>query len=111
MTATDVGFVYIWRYELSPGAERKFEELYSPDGGWARFFAGSPSYRGTDLLRSRTTRHYVTVDRWSSAEAHAAYVAANRAEFDRLDESGRHLTRVEELIGRFDVVEPAAGPE
>lgn len=107
----DVGFVYIWRYDVNPGAEREFEELYGPDGGWARFFAGSPSYRGADLLRRGETRHYVTVDRWSDEAAHSAFVAANRVEFERLDGSGRDLTRAEELIGKFDVVGPTPGSE
>lgn len=107
MQTREAGFLYIWRYEVNPGDEAEFEELYGPEGGWARFFARSPSYVGTDLLQSRETECYVTVDRWRSAKAHAAFVAENKAEFDELDAAGERLTRAEELIGKFDVVHGA----
>jgi hypothetical protein len=95
--------MYIWRYDVNPGDELKFEQLYGPEGGWALFFARSAHYVGTDLLYDRSAKCYVTVDRWHSEGAHAAFVAENKAEFNELDEAGQRLTRGEELIGKFDV--------
>jgi heme-degrading monooxygenase HmoA len=99
--------MYIWRYEVNPGDEEKFEQLYGPQGDWARFFSRSPSYVETDLLRSREGDCHITVDKWCSEEAHAAFVAENQAEFDELDDAGERLTRNERPIGKFDVVQGA----
>lgn len=108
MQDSGVGFMYIWRYDVNPGDAAKFEELYGPEGRWARFFARSSGYVGTDLLYDPEAESYVTVDRWRSEEAHAAFVAENKAEFDELDKAGERLSRDEKLIGKFDVV-PVAG--
>lgn len=104
------GYVYVWTYHVRAGREAEFERLYGPDGAWARFFAGNPSYLGTELLRSLETGSYVTVDRWVSREAHEAFVAGHRAEWRRLDAMGEALTAREERIGEFFLVRSAADP-
>ncbi len=96
------GFVYVWEYRVKAGCEPDFEEMYGPDGDWARFFGRSSEYLGTTLLRDRDrSSRYLTVDRWTSREPHTALVASNRDEFDALDLLGDSLTESEQQIGDF----------
>ena len=47
---------------------------------------------------------YVTVDRWSSAEAYAAFRHAARERYDALDRAGSLLTEAERCLGEFTEV-------
>lgn len=97
-------FVYLWRYQPRVGREAAFENLYGPHGDWARFFGRSPAQLGTELLRSTESSRYVTVDSWSSREAHGSFVKQNREAWLELDARGEALTAAEEPLGEFTVL-------
>ncbi len=103
MSAPAAGFAYVWRYEVRPGDEARFERLYGPGGEWVRLFRGSPDYVGTDLLRG-PAGVYVTIDRWTSREPYEAFAAEHRNEWGTLDARGERLTSAERLLGEYDVV-------
>jgi heme-degrading monooxygenase HmoA len=91
----------VFRYEArDPEA---FERAYGPDGEWAEFFRQGSGYIGTELLRDlEEPGRYLVIDRWESADAYNAFVAASEAEYvRRADESRLHY--VQEL--RFGVFE------
>ena len=96
--------VIVWEFEPHVGKEREFERTYSPEGDWARLFARSPEYRGTDLLRPASGRTYLTVDRWASQEAFAAFQERYRGDYEALDRQSETLMERERLIGRFETV-------
>jgi heme-degrading monooxygenase HmoA len=82
-----------------------FEAAYGPEGDWAAFFAAAAGYIGTELLRDvEEPGRYVVIDRWESAEAYNAFIAANQAEYLRRgDEMSFHY--VQELrFGTFESV-------
>lgn len=63
-------FVRIWQYDVAEGREGDFKRIYAADGDWATLFAVSDGYLGTELYRCiGTSGRYITVDRFSSAEA------------------------------------------
>lgn len=95
------GFVYIWTYEVTPENVPAFERLYGRDGDWARLFAQSPAYVGTELLRDLDGGGYLTIDRWVDEKSHTAFVAGHRDEVERLDSAGERLTANETLIGKY----------
>ncbi|MGH7537727.1 MAG: antibiotic biosynthesis monooxygenase family protein [Gemmatimonadales bacterium] len=95
-------YVIVWEFEPKGGREREFERVYAPDGDWAALFARSPEFRGTELLRPADGSRYLTVDRWSSAEAFNAFRDRWRADYEALDRTCEGLTAQETLIGRFD---------
>ena len=43
-------YVVIWRYRVDPSQQAKFAKAHGPKGDWAKLFAGSKDYRGTELL-------------------------------------------------------------
>lgn len=95
-------YVIVWEFEPRAGQEPEFERAYASDGDWAILFGRSSEYRGSELLRSAAGRRYVTVDRWTSAEAFDAFRDRWRADYEALDRKCESLTQREALIGRFE---------
>ena len=94
--------VTIWEFTVRPGAEAAFEELYGPAGAWVALFRTAPGHLGTELLRPQDdSRRYLTLDRWESAEAYAAFRRDRAAEYRALDAAGDALTEAERLVGAF----------
>lgn len=85
--------VRLWEYDVRPGRVGAFVAAYGPSGDWARLFAGTEGYLGTELFCSTSTAtRFVTVDRWSSAEKWAAFLGRARAAYDELDDQLGPLT-------------------
>ena len=96
--------VIVWQFEPRVGEEREFERAYDENGEWANLFARSAEFRGTQLLRPADGRVYLTIDRWSSAEAFAAFRQQWRDDYEALDRRCEVLTARETLIGRFETI-------
>jgi hypothetical protein len=67
-------YVMIWEFFVRSASQKEFEGIYGPSGDWARLFASSPGYQGTELLADSEQageggRRYVTiaggVPRWT----------------------------------------------
>lgn len=70
MRQHDTVFLRVWEYNVVEGRETDFERIYAADGNWARLFAASDGYLGTELFRCLgELRRYITVDRFTSSEA------------------------------------------
>ncbi|MDP9284148.1 MAG: antibiotic biosynthesis monooxygenase, partial [Actinomycetota bacterium] len=69
----------VFEYEVELAGAEAFEAVYGSDGEWARFFAPGDGYLGTELLRlsGGETVHYLVIDRWRSASAYDAFLAAH----------------------------------
>jgi heme-degrading monooxygenase HmoA len=95
-------YVLIWEFQVRAGKEREFERVYGSQGDWARFFAQSSGYLGTELHRDATTRgRYVTVDRWNSREEYETFRSQHGAEYQELDAHCEKLTERETPLGAF----------
>ena len=95
-------YVIVWEFTVRAAAEPAFEELYGPAGAWVALFRTAPGYLGTELLRPfRGSRRYLTIDRWASAEAYAAFHDRHAAEYQALDAAGDALTEAERSVGEF----------
>ena len=85
--------VRVWEYDVVPGREQEFEEVYGADGAWARLFARSPGFRGVDLYSDvRRRSRYVTIDRFDDEQAWLDFLAEHGAEYAELDRNTGHLT-------------------
>ena len=95
-------YVVLWEFRVRPGAEAAFERLYGPAGEWVALFRMAAGFLGTELLRAHDgPARYVTVDRWSSAEAYAAFRREAGARYAALDRAGALLTEAERCLGEF----------
>ena len=86
-------FTRVWHYEVVEGRESEFERVYSGDGAWARLFEGSEGFLGTELFRSLSDpRGYLTVDRFTTAEAFRTFLAQHATAYAELDRQAESLT-------------------
>ena len=122
-------YVIVWQFQATPGRERAFEDAYGPDGDWARFFGRSSGFQGTELLRAapepsdetehadasegtddaedagQSGRGYLTIDRWASADAYAAFNEQYADQYEEMDNRFLELCAVEVCLGHFEVVD------
>ncbi|MGE5183782.1 MAG: antibiotic biosynthesis monooxygenase family protein [Acidobacteriota bacterium] len=78
--------VIIWELVVREGSAAAFEEAYGPSGAWAKLFAHSEEYLGTELLRDDDDpRRYVTIDRWTTASAFLKLREEHAREYATLD--------------------------
>ena len=111
-------YVILWQFQVVPEREQAFEEAYGPHGDWARFFGRSMEYQGSELLRATlepagdrddladaSQSDYFTIDRWSSADAYAAFNERFAREYEELDNRFLELCEVEVCLGKFAVVD------
>ena len=88
--------VRIWQYDVAPIHEAEFERLYGATGAWAQLFARAAGYLGTELFRAvERPGRYITVDRFSSAEAWHLFLHEHRTAYAGLDSRCAELTREE----------------
>jgi heme-degrading monooxygenase HmoA len=102
-------FLRLWQYRVRPGKADEFRTVYGPTGAWAGLFGRVGGYLGTELLQSATEPDtYVTLDRWESAEAWAAFLRAYSEEYAELDLRCDSLTADEIEVGGFIEPVPSA---
>ncbi len=86
-------WIRVWEYDVVPSARAEFERAYGPDGAWARLFASSSGFRGTELFASSTSPDRdLTIDRVDDAAAWDDLQATKGEEYRRLDAELEHLT-------------------
>ena len=97
-------FVVVWQFEIAEYKIPAFEAAYGPEGAWAKLFAASPNYLGTELLRDTyIPGSYLTIDRWASEDDFRAFRREHDAEYDTIDRSCDALTTRETRIGAYTV--------
>jgi heme-degrading monooxygenase HmoA len=92
VTAGPCMFIRIWQFRVPPEKADEFRVVYRPDGDWATLFRRETAFLGTELLQSATHPNiFLTIDRWDTAEAWAAW----GAEYAALDRRCQKLTVAE----------------
>ena len=98
-------FVVLWEFEVKPGCEDRFEQVYGAGGDWASLFRRDACYAGTRLFRDATRpRVYLTADYWQSRTAYEAFLARWGDDYRSLDAVSEELTASERRIGWYDQV-------
>lgn len=93
----------VWRFEVREAERGAFEQAYGPEGAWARLFARSDGFCGTELFRAEDGS-YLTLDVWRTRSDFEAFLAAHRADYEALDRETEALTRCEHRIGDYEVM-------
>lgn len=98
----NTGFLIIWEFRVRRGQSRRFEEVYGPNGVWAKFFRIGKGYIRSELLCDpETPQRYCTLDLWASRRAYESFRRRNIKEYKRIDQECEALTTGEKLIGYF----------
>ena len=95
----------VFRYDARDAED--FERAYGADGEWAKFFRQGDGYIGTELLRDvEEPDRYLVIDRWESAEAYTAFLAAHGAEYLQRTDDARLYYLHELRMGTFENIWP-----
>jgi heme-degrading monooxygenase HmoA len=98
-------YLIIWEFRVRAGMEARFEEVYRPQGDWARFFARDKGFVRTELNHDlKDSRRYVTLDFWVSLEAYENFRRRHAAEYGALDQKFEEMTEKELEVGKFERV-------
>jgi heme-degrading monooxygenase HmoA len=95
-------YTILWEYQVKEEKQSEFEEIYSPNGVWAKLFKKGTGYLGTELLRDeKQPQRYLTIDRWVSKENYEAFQSQWKKEYKALDAQYKGLSERESLMGRW----------
>jgi hypothetical protein len=93
----------VWEFDARPQQLEQFEQVYGPDGLWAKLFRKSGDFVGTELFRCTTHPHrFITLDVWRSRSAYDGFRKAFAGEFSQLDEWCERLIEHERTLGVTD---------
>ena len=91
--------VRVWEYEVVPGRQGEFEQLYGSAGAWAHLFARSSGHVSTELYRGvDDPARYLTVDRFADADSWRRFLDEHGDDYAELDARCAQLTTSEEEI-------------
>ena len=95
-------YLSVWEFVIRAECAGEFEAIYGPRGAWAALFAKAQGYKQTQLLRDiNNPLRYVTLDVWTSREAHERFRREHEPEYMALDEQCERLTVKEHKLGEF----------
>jgi heme-degrading monooxygenase HmoA len=96
-------FLVLWEFEVKPGNEERFEQVYGPGGDWDSLFRSDPGHMGTRLFRDTArTGVYLTADHWLSQKSYEEFLVLRRSKYKALDAASENLTLRERQIGSFE---------
>ena len=95
-------YVVLWEFIIRADSAGEFEAIYGPQGEWAALFAKGEGYRETQLMRDTSDAlRYLTLDFWTSREAHDRFRREHEREYMALDKRCERLTVKEHRLGEF----------
>lgn len=95
--------VRAWKFLPPAGGAEAFARAYREDGRWAELFRRAEGYIGTQLFRpDRDGGWWLTLDRWESASAFAAFSRDFAAEYRALDAELEGIAGEEHFVGAFE---------
>src|ERR1700735_604632 len=101
-----MSYVILWEFQVHKRCQREFEDAYGASGAWAVLFRKSGDYRGTELLCDASAPgRYLTVDRWTSAEAFDKFRRTHAAEYQALDAHCEALTESDGALGTWTTLD------
>ncbi len=93
----------VWEFDARPDQLEKFEQVYGPEGQWAKFFRNSADYVSTELFRSTVSAHrFVTLDCWRSRAAYESFRKSYGEEYSQLDQWCERIVAHERTLGVSD---------
>lgn len=93
-------YLIVWEFTVAPEHRAEFVRRYASDGDWARLFARSSEFQGTQLMTDESDPgRFLTVDRWSAPGGWERFKALHGADYAALDRKCSALTRTERRLG------------
>jgi len=103
----------VWQFEVRPGKNAEFEELYGANGAWTSMNRHSRSYLGSSFMRDQAVAsRYLLIEYWSEMLVYERHRVSRHDEVAALDERRSALVASVEPMGIFSALDvpDRAGP-
>ena len=96
----------MWQFEVKPGRESEFEELYGIEGEWSAMNRHARSYLGTSFLRDQNrSSRYLVIEYWSEMLVYEEHREFRADAVASLEERSRALIESVEPLGVFSALD------
>lgn len=98
-------YIITWKYKVLPELRSEFEHDYGAQGLWAKLFAQSPAYMGSQLFKSDDKEEqYLLIDRWQSKSGYEEFLTSHKQAYEKMSGDFEKLYEHEEKMGSFTSV-------
>ena len=95
----------MWQFDVKPGREAEFEQLYDVDGEWTAVNRAARSFLGNSLLRDQNrSSRYILIEYWSEMLVYEQHRVFRSDVIASLEESRRALVDVIEPLGIYSAL-------
>jgi heme-degrading monooxygenase HmoA len=92
----------MWQFDVKPGRETEFEQLYGVDGEWTAMNRHARSYLGSSFLRDQNgPSRYIVIEYWSEMLVYEEHRAFRSDAIASLEERSGALVDSVEPLGIF----------
>ena len=96
----------IWQFDVKPGREKEFEELYGADGEWTALNRQTRSYLGSSFMRDQNqSARYLLVEYWSEMLVYEQHRTTRVATIEQIEKRRAELVDVVEPLGIFTALD------
>jgi hypothetical protein len=96
----------VWRFDVRPGCETEFEQVYGADGEWTALNRHSRSYLGSSFLRDQSRkRQYLLIEYWSEMLVYEQHKVYRSDEIARFEARRNALVVSTEPLGVFSALD------
>ena len=96
----------IWQFDVKPGREKEFEELYGADGEWTALNRQTRSYLGSSFMRDQNqSARYLLVEYWSEMLVYEQHRTTRVATIEQIEQRRAELVDVVEPLGIFTALD------
>lgn len=103
----------MWQYEVKPGCEREFEDVFGADGEWTAINRHTRSYLGSSFLRDQNrSSRYILIEYWSEMVVYEQHRTYRSDAIRSLEQRRQRLVDAVEPMGIFTALDvpDRAGP-
>jgi hypothetical protein len=92
----------VWQFEVKPGREDEFEQMYGVDGEWTKLNRQTRSYLGSSFLRDQShASRYIVVEYWSEMLVYEQHKVYRSDAIASLEQRSAALVESTEPLGVF----------
>lgn len=92
----------MWQFDVKPGREKEFEQLYGVDGDWTQINRQTRSYLGSSFLRDQSSAsRYVVIEYWSEMLVYEQHRVYRSDAVATLEQRSAELVESTEPLGIF----------
>jgi quinol monooxygenase YgiN len=96
----------VWQFDVKPGREEEFEQLYGADGDWTALNRQTRSYLGSSFLRDQNRpSRYLLLEYWSEMIVYEQHRTSRAGTIDAIEARRAELLDAVEPVGIYTALD------